>query len=222
MRIESIPLLLSAIFSLETSAYEIDWTEIDVNSTIKVYAGRTEGLDLVAFKGVDTLNHSMDDTISVLSDVEKADQWINGMVEADIVEVLGTTARIDYNRQHLPWPLSDRDFVFKVTTRVSAGPREIIFDLKSVEHDSKPARPNIVRGRLLQSYIKLKALEKNKTALEIMMLADPKGSLPAWLVNFVNRHWAPDTINRLRRYMDENYPPRMNKVVYKQPMAGYH
>lgn len=218
MPIKLILLVLSALLSFDTSAYQIDWKEIDVDSNIKVYAGRVEGLDLVAFKGVDILHHSMADIISVLSDIEKADQWINGMVEADIVEVLGPTARIDYNRQHLPWPLSDRDFVFKITTRLSDDRRQIIFDLASVEHEQKPIRPNIVRGRLLKSYLKLEALAANKTALEIMMLADPKGALPVWLFNLVNRQWAPNTINGLRNYLNQHYRPVINTVEFQQSL----
>lgn len=214
MPIKIILLFLSAIFSFDSPAYQIDWKEIDVDPNIEVYAGSVEGLDLVAFKGIDILDHSMADIIAVLSDIEKAEQWINGMVEADIVEILGQTSRIDYNRQHLPWPLSDRDFVFKITTRVSADQRQIVFDLKSVEHDKKPVRPNIVRARLLQSYLKLIALAENKTTLEIMMLADPEGVLPIWLVNLVNRQWAPNTINGLRRYMKKHYSPVLGPVGY--------
>ncbi len=185
-----------------------------MDPNIKVYAGNVDGLDLVAFKGIDILDHSMADIIAVLSDIEIADQWINGMMEADIVEVLGPTSRIDYNRQHLPWPLSDRDFVFKITTRVSEDGRQIVFDLKSIEHDKKPVRPNIVRARLLQSYLKLKASPENKTTLEIMMLADPEGVLPIWLVNLVNRQWAPNTINSLRRYLEKHYSPVLTPVGY--------
>ncbi|WP_031435385.1 START domain-containing protein [Methylomarinum vadi] len=215
MPIRFIQLVLSATLSFDASAYQIDWSEIDVGSNVKVYAGRVEGLDLVAFKGVDILHHSMTDIISVLSDIEKADQWINGMVEADIVEILGPTTRIDYNRQHLPWSLNDRDFVFKITTRLSDDRQQIIFDLASVEHEQKPIRPNIVRGHLLKSYLKLRALAANKTALEIMMLADPKGALPVWLVNLVNRQWAPNTINGLRNYLKQHYRPEINTVDYR-------
>ncbi|MGR9117326.1 MAG: START domain-containing protein [Gammaproteobacteria bacterium] len=222
MPIRTVLLLLSAILSFDSPAYQIDWKEIDVDPNVKVYAGSVEGLDLVAFKGIDILDHSMADIIAVLSDIGKADQWINGMVEADIVEVLGPTSRIDYNRQHLPWPFSDRDFVFKITTRVSADGQKIVFDLKSVEHDKKPVRPNIVRARLLQSYLKLKASPENKTMLEIMMLADPKGALPIWLVNLVNRQWAPNTINSLRRYLKEIYIPGVSPVGYTQVSDDNH
>ncbi len=221
MRIKTVFLLLSAILCSKAAAYQIDWTEIDEDPSVKVYAGRVEGIDLVAFKGVDILNHSMADIISVLSDIEIAEQWINGMVEADIVEVLGPTARIDYNRQHLPWPLSDRDFVFEITTRIFDDQRQIVFDLKSVEHRQKPVRPGIVRGRLLQSYLKLKKLAEKRTALEIMMLADPQGALPVWLVNLVNRQWAPNTINSLRNYLNQHSPPAIKTVDYSTAVDGY-
>lgn len=215
MPIKTFLLLLFILSGFDASAYQIDWKEIDVDPNVKVYAGSVKGIDLVAFKGVDVLNHSMADIIEVLSDIEKAELWINGMVEADTVEVLGPTSRIDYNRQHLPWPLNDRDFVFQITTRISADLRQIVFDLQSVEHGNKPVRPDIVRASLLQSYLKLKALPENKTMLEIMMLADPKGMLPVWLVNLVNRQWAPNTINGLRRYLQENHSPVLSPVGYK-------
>ncbi len=194
------------------ASYDIDWHEINVDPRVKVYAGKVKGLSFVAFKGHDILDHPIADIISALSDIDKSGQWMSGLLEARIIEVIGDAERIDYNLQNSPWPIRDRDFVFRITTQVTDDQKQITFTLKSEQHTNMPARPGIVRGQLLQSYFKLNELDNGKkTRLEIMMLVDPKGALPSWLVNIVNRSWAPYTINGLRDFLQNNANQKLNK-----------
>jgi START domain-containing protein len=198
--------LILAMMSLPLWAYDIKWSAISMDSRVEVYEGKVSNHNLVAFKGRDVLNHSMADIISVLADIEHSDQWISSMAEAATIETIGPTERIDYNHQSAPWPFSDRDFVFRITTQIISDSEQVIFNLKSVEHPGKPIQPGIIRGNLLQSYLKLTALgDGSRTQLEIMMLVDPKGAIPVWLVNLINRYWAADTINALREYMDAKH-----------------
>lgn len=41
---------------------------------------------------------------------------------------------------------------------------------------------------------------------------DPKGHLPIWLVNLINRYWAANTLNSLRNYLNENDSNMMTKA----------
>lgn len=183
-------------------AYEIEWSPLDIDPVVKVSEGKVVGEELVAFKGSDVLNHSMADIIAVLADVKRSKQWISSMKKAATIENISVTERIDYNHQVLPWPFRDRDFVFRITTQVSKDGNQVLFKLKSEQHPNMPVQKNIVRGWLMQSYLQLNALENgSKTQLEIMMLADPKGVIPNWLVNLINRYWAVNTLHALQQYM---------------------
>jgi len=199
--------LILLMISLPLWAYDIKWMPISVDSGVKVYEGQVSDFNLVAFKGRDVLNHPMEDIISVLADIEHSDQWISSMAQAETVETIGPTECIDYNHQSAPWPFSDRDFVFRITTQIASDGKQVLFNLKSVEHPGKPVQRGIIRGNLLQSYVELTSLgDGNQTQIEIMMLVDPKGAIPVWLVNLVNRYWATNTINALRDYLDKNHP----------------
>lgn len=207
-----IKILLILIFVIKAPliwAYDIEWSALDIDPVVKVYEGKVAGEDLVAFKGSDIFNYSMTDVISVLADIEHSDQWISSMKKAQTIENISATERIDYNHQALPWPFKDRDFVFRITTSVSAEGKQVLFQLKSEEHPNMPVQEKIIRGWLMQSYLQLNALENgDKTRLEIMMLADPKGFIPKWLVNLINRYWAVNTIHSLQKYMNDRATKR--------------
>lgn len=186
-------------------AYNIEWLAINVDSKVIVHKGKVTELGLLAFKGSDVLNHSMVDIISVLADIDKSEQWVSRLIKAETIETISPLERIDYNLLNLPWPFSNRDFVFKISTTdsISTNGSLVLFKLKSVDHPLMPVQKGVVRGRVLQGYVKLNTQgNKQKTQLEIMMLVDPKGALPEWLVNFVNRYWAVKTINSLKKQLN--------------------
>ena len=60
-------------------------------------------------------------------------------------------------------------------------------------------------------YYKLTPIDGGRaTLLEIELHSDPKGSLPAWVVNLFQKSWARETINAIRKQVkkpDLKTPP---------------
>ena len=67
--------------------------------------------------------------------------------------------------------------------------------IESVEHPKKPVQDCCVRGQAFGTFYRFEALPgQNKTRLEVEVHTDPKGSLPSWLVNLVQKSWPRDTL----------------------------
>ena len=54
--------------------------------------------------------------------------------------------------------------------------------------------PSCVRAVTTRAYWRLKAIDDESTHVAVEVHTDPKGSLPAWLVNMIQKDWPRDTI----------------------------
>lgn len=97
----------------------------------------------------------------------------------------------------LPFPISNRDYVYRAKARRSAD-GSVTVHLSSVQH-SKAPEPSGIRANLIDSYYRLMPLGKNKTRVEVEIHTDPKGWLPTWLVNLIQKSWPRKTLVALRQ-----------------------
>ncbi|MFK8861925.1 START domain-containing protein, partial [Escherichia coli] len=88
-------------------------------------------------------------------------------------------SNIQYSSFDLPFPASDRDFVFRNDFTVDEKIRGVVIDVKSVNDKRSPEREGIVRGEIVRGRYILIPLG-DKTLFQAEYLADPKGSIPVW------------------------------------------
>ncbi len=201
-------IFFSLLISPPATGSNISWKEVDFDSGVRVYAGKIKGQRLVDFKGIGIIEYPMSVVASVLYDIEKGNQWIANLGSSGIVLVINPLERIDYNHQKLPWPIADRDFVFRIRTSISPDKKAMHFTLQSEKNALRPPQRGKVRGELLSSYFKLKSIENDsQTEMEMMLLVDPKGLIPKWIVNLINKNWPVITMNGIRNYMKRSYIP---------------
>jgi len=176
---------------------EPTWELIAEDEGVKAWRMEIEGSDVVAFRGETTMNAPIAKVASVLDDTSRKTEWVHNAIEAKNVKQISEWERIEYNRTKSPVPLfvNDRDFLFhaKVTLRLSE--KQIVIDLKSVEDGAMPERDDAVRGHLLNSRYILSSLENDtKTRVQVEIHADPRGSLPKWMVNLFQKAWPSRTL----------------------------
>lgn len=192
-------LALVALFTVTAFAgIDTNWKKINNEDGIKVYRGKVTGYDVVAFKGDAIIDANIQEVMSVLYDMDNKKEWVARLVEAKIVRPLNKTSRIEYNRSRTPWPLSDRDFVYKAKINFNKNKTFAKIRLSSVTDKKMPKKSGIVRGELKESMYTLTQLKNGKTRLTVEILADPKGMLPKWLVNIIQKKWPLKTINGIR------------------------
>ena len=178
------------------------WERVDVTEGITTYRREIPGTNIVAFRGEAEIEDSVYRVATVIEDVKSEIEWMADLAESYEIAKKMETERWEYNRTSTPWPLQDRDFVVHTLISVDRGPNPIItIKMKSVEHPDKPKVKGVVRGDVVDSTTIIKSLGPKKTWFACEILADPKGAIPTWVVNFFQKGWPLDTIRGLRRQL---------------------
>jgi hypothetical protein len=189
------------------------WESVDEADGIAVFRRDVPGSPLVAFKGVTTIEASIDKVLWVLVDNEHKTEWVDMCTESRVLERISDHEVVIYQRFSLPWYLSDRDYVY----RARAVPEEhgaIRLVMSSCEHAAAPATVG-VRGRLVESCYLLTPLGDNRTRVSVEIQTDPCGMVPDTLVNLVQREWPLKTLRGVRRQCRQAYCGR-----YPLPQAA--
>ena len=190
-----------------------NWEKIDDDQGIQVFRKPMPGSDIVAFKGTGLVDASLEKIFWVLCDAEHEEQWVEMLIENYILEEMTPFDRVQYQNFDLPWPLSDRDFVYRaVATMDKQGRLHLL--LNSVGHPKTPATKG-VRADIMQSGFILTPRPDGKTFVEVSIFSDPKGILPTWVINLVQESWPMETMIGIRKQVKKEF---VKKAMLPQTM----
>jgi hypothetical protein len=199
-----------------------DWKKIETKDNVEIFRGDIIGSKIVAFRGASVIGASMPKVLSVIHDVSRMKEWMSDIKEVKLLERTSQFEKIEYNRTKAPWPLSDRDFVYETKINVDKALKSVEILIKSIEHKDAPEVKGVIRGELFKSRYFLKSLNGGEdTYLEVEILADPKGSVPKWVVNLFQSKWPVATVNGIRKIaLEENFKihPDIEKNIKDIPL----
>jgi rhodanese-related sulfurtransferase len=176
------------------------WEKISEEEGISSFRREIDGSPIVAFRGEAMIDEGMPKIVGVLENVERAREWMADLAESYNIEKRSETDRFEYNRTRTPWPLQDRDFVIHTLTSFERKPEPVLtIRMVSEENPKKKVIQGVVRGELIDSRFILKSLGPKKTLFICEIQADPKGSIPKWVVNLFQKSWPLTTIQGLRK-----------------------
>jgi hypothetical protein len=206
----SLILVLSAPIA---NADDGEWEKVSDDEGVDVYAMDIPGSDLIAFRGIKTMNFPIDRVAYVLlnEDVEAKKQWIDRIMDFQILE-FSDNHGVFYSSYGLPWPMSDRDFVIESQFILDHVGHRFILDIKSIDHKKAPETIG-VRGRVMSSKYVLTALNKTTTLVEVEIHSDPMGLLPDWLINNIQKPWPHNTLLKMERQVGKKHNKPHPKVT---------
>ncbi|MFZ8933876.1 MAG: START domain-containing protein [Bacteriovoracaceae bacterium] len=172
------------------------WKKMKVKEGISVFKKEIPNSKLVAFKGEAVIEASAGKIIHVLKDNTHKKDWVDRLLKSEVLEKNNEYEQVMYQVFNAPWPVSNRDFVYKAKlTRDKSG--VITLDMNSIDHPKSPKTVG-VRADLIRSIYKLTPIGPNQTKLEVQIQSDPKGLLPKWVVNIIQKSWPLKTLKRIR------------------------
>jgi START domain-containing protein len=184
----------------DTALTDDGWIKVKSIDGITIYRKKIEGSSIVAFRGETVIDAPIAKVAQVLSDTSRKREWVDRCLEAQNIRVFSPLERIEYNKTDSPWPVADRDFLFRVKTEFDKEQKQLIIRFESVEDPAKPDVPDTVRGRLYDSRYVLTSLDDGmRTRILVQIQADPKGEVPKWIVNLVQRDWPRQTLLGIER-----------------------
>jgi hypothetical protein len=199
-------LLLALLLLLPTLAFAGDWDYIKEQDGIKVYEKEVKGSAFVAFKGECILNHPPEKVLWVLADNDHRTEWVDRLERSLVLERLSKHEFIVYQEYALPMFVSDRDYVYRATARRERGGKgRIYLHLASVEHKKAPATVGVRAVITESAYILTPMNRGTKCKIEVEIHTDPKGWMPAWLMNLIQKNWPIKTLNGIRGQLKKDH-----------------
>lgn len=125
----------------------------------------------------------------VVHDGEYRKKWDPAMKESFDIARLSANADIGYYAWICPNPIRNRDVVTLRSWQVKDD--EYVVVNFSVKHPKYPPRSDLVRAISIQTGYFIKQLGPNSCTFIYLSQADPKGSLPKWMVNKASQVLAP-------------------------------
>lgn len=175
------------------------WERLSDGDGIVVHKRKLPGSKFVEFRGTGTIDAPVSKILNVLLDTPRKLEWVDRAVEARDIRTLSPVERVEYNRTSAPWPVKDRDFLFQAKAFPNLRDKTVLITLKSIEDEAVPVDPCCVRGELARSSYFLKAIKGGTaTELTVQIHADPRGAVPSWIVNMIQKSWPRKTMQALR------------------------
>ncbi len=193
-----VALLIGALVC-PTFAVAADWEEVFEEDGIKVWRQEVEGTDFVMFRGRGLIKAPIITVAAVVRDADRESEWMENCVDACTIRFLSATDALVYHRTGSPAPfVSDRDMVLKTSMTVDPVTKTVLATFSQTTDPKYPEKEGVVRMPMLKGHWRMRQVDASTTELEYQVLADPGGSLPAWLVNLVSRKLPFHTVRRMR------------------------
>jgi hypothetical protein len=179
------------------------WKEILVNDNIKVFKKEFPGSSFTAFRGIGILKVPMPILFHVVRDVEKSHLWTPNLTEKRIIQSYNYLEAVTYNLNALPWPATDRETV--LYSKLYFDEKINMFNVftKSVDHQLAPPSKKLVRGIVHDCNFYFKPVPEG-TLVDLEAVIDPKGSIPAWIVNMLQKKWPALFLLKMEEYSLKN------------------
>ncbi len=201
-------ILVFALSACKTTS-ATKWIEIDqepltdnekTEFTIIVEKKNSPEDEVNTYRGTTTMPISIERIAYVLDDTEGKIEWVSRLEEENRLEGNPSSYRsIAYQHYNLSWPVSDRDYVIESKWTVMKDMKlpTAILSIKSIIRDDVPEIKGRVRGQLDRLVYKLEKLESNKTKVTVEVMVNPKGLLPNFMINLIQKEWPITTLRQL-------------------------
>ena len=201
-------ILIFALSACKTTS-GTKWIEIDQEPlaeneksefTIIVEKKNSPEDEVNTYRGTTTMPISIERIAYVLDDTESKTEWVSRLKEETRLEENPSSYRsIAYQHYNLSWPVSDRDYVIESKWTVIKDMKlpTAILSIKSIIRDDVPEIEGRVRGQLDRLVYKLEKLKSNQTRVTVEIMVNPKGLLPNFMINLIQKEWPITTLRQL-------------------------
>lgn len=192
----TLGLIFSSLTNISFAATHT-WEKVMIKDGISVFKTKIKNSDLVGFRGEAIIEAPIGKVIHVLVDNDRRKDWVDRLLQTKLIEKPGMYQQTVYQEFSAPWPVSNRDFVYSGGIFKIPNTNKIKLDFKSIDHPNAPKTTG-VRGHLQSGLYIITPLNKNQTKIEVELISDPKGLLPSWIVNLVQKSWPYKTITAIK------------------------
>jgi hypothetical protein len=175
-----------------------DWELVSKSDEVTLYRKEVPGSSVLAYKAEGKIEAPLAKIMSVVRDTARLPEWTYRVKHAEILEETSPNERIEYIQGSAPWPVKNRDVVVKRTFTYAAAEQLIRMCMESIEDARRPEASERVRAHIYPSCFVFKP-ERLTTRIEAELHGDPKGSIPKWIVNMIQKRAPGVSLRNLKK-----------------------
>lgn len=191
-----------ALVLLASTAQADEWALARDKSDIRVYTKPVAGSELNAVRGVTTVESNLGKLVTLIRDPSLRPRWDSFCGDSYLFEQVSPAEELVYLHSKMPWPVSDRDMVNRVTWQQD--PESLVVIMHSVAtRDLLPPIKGRVRITQAVNDWQLTPLAGGLVEISTTAHLDPAGPLPSWLINSLSIESPYDVLKRLKALVSD-------------------
>jgi hypothetical protein len=197
-----------AVPSVQASS-QPNWVLQEDEKGIKVWSLDIPGQDLPGFRGITTINASVDEIMAFVLDTTKHTDWMWNCDESRIVDRISDEHGILYNRINAPWPVKDRDVLLDIMYRYTPQRTAVTFRFRETREpkyeEMVPVPRRVVRIPKLTGFFRLWQDTPGKTNVLYQVEVDIGGNVPDRSARRYARKLPFETLEALRELVEAKH-----------------
>lgn len=174
-------LALLLALSVTAPALAGDWTLARQENGITVHTRPVADSGIDEFRAVVEVGVGASEVLALVRDSDRFKEWFPNTPESKLLDRDGAVSH-QYSVLDAPWPVSDRDNVFRSVMSRDEASGTIKLAL-TASPDHYPEQDGCVRVRHAQGSWRFEPLGPTRTRITFQMHLDPGGGVPQWLTN---------------------------------------
>ncbi len=191
------------------------WKLVQDKDGVKVFLEPVPGSKIMQFKGVTTINSSLDSILAVLYDAAACPKWVHNCRQATRLRDIGFYEAYIYQIINFPFPVKDRDLILHSVMTQDPETKEVTIELSSAP--DYIADTDNVRIKESTGYYFLKPLPDGNVDVTWQHYTDPGGGVPKWIVNSLLTATPFRTLKNLKEIVREE---KYQKARLRYSSAG--
>ena len=186
---------------------EVSWSTLYSRQGILVEKGSVAASPYHALRGTGIVQTNIGRAVSILYDHTRANDWVDRLVESRSLRKQGLKSVV-WQRFSVPWPAEDRNFVYlaspfydeekKYFQALMSDVSDTSITLTAAEISKIGDQSCCTMGKLIYGHWQFRPTGQNSTCARVEILFDPRGRLPAYIVNQFQKNWPFATIEGLQ------------------------
>lgn len=168
--------------------------------------------ELSTYKGSAIFLISIPRIAFTLEDIGTRRNWVAGISEHALIEKnVDSLEYTTYEHYDMVWPVRDREYIVHQQWIIDKNEDIPTISLlaSSIESNAYPIRNDRVRGDLIRLYYKLKYLGPSETKIEVEIQVNPKGELPLFFIELIQKNWPVNTLKALYKEAEKKGPEHL-------------
>ena len=191
-----------------------EWEKVYSRDGFDILVAEAPNSNFKAFRARGVVEGNITKYLTLYRNVEDMKGWSPKLIDKYVIKAISDTEAITYQADDIPWPAQDRDMVLRNKLYLDRKNKVLKVLTYSVKMKSHPPNKDYIRAIINWGEFSIRPINPNQTYIDFKIHAEPKGTIPAWIVNQIQRKWPYKFLKNSERAA-RNTVPKVKPGVMK-------